>query len=323
MAFPTLLNTPTGLIFGSAISTTHNITLPATISDGDLILVYTANNGNSTGTTPTDWTLVRELNDHDWLRVRLYALECDGTEDGSTVNFQTSAAEGMTAFLLHYQTGSWSAYTVSAAGQVTGDPGAGLGLDPPSVTASGGAGDHAWHVAGSVTGNIVSGTSGPTGYSVILDFENSPTGDEDQTVTTLCIKEANAASDDPDDITWDDDDHSAVMTFVVEGVSVTETETGHAWFDLTAMPIDFESMLTAGIVPRTRGQNFGAGTVRLYCRIYESDETTPLTDELHIATATTDSSFANASSIPFTGVVAADKATWDAARIRFHWTYQE
>jgi hypothetical protein len=55
----------------------------------------------------------------------------------------------------------------------------------------------------------------------------------------------------------------------------------------------------------------------LAARIYQSDETTPLTDEVTVASPGT--SFAN-ETVAFTGVnTSANKAAWDGARIRFRW----
>jgi hypothetical protein len=96
-------------------------------------------------------------------------------------------------------------------------------------------------------------------------------------------------------------------------------DAGEAWFDVTDLPTDFDTMDSVEIVVRWRGQNFGSGTVELYARLYESDESTPLTDEELVATATSNTSFANTSPVVFSTVEPGDQTTWDGARLRLRW----
>lgn len=95
---------------------------------------------------------------------------------------------------------------------------------------------------------------------------------------------------------------------------------GQVFFDVTDLPADFGTMDTAEIVVRYRGQNFGTGTVTLFAQLFQSDETTALSNEVQVAQVTGDGAFASTSAVTFTGLnTTAGKSVWDAARVRFRW----
>jgi len=91
------------------------------------------------------------------------------------------------------------------------------------------------------------------------------------------------------------------------------------FIEFTDMAAEFDGAISAQIVPRERGQEWTTGDRSLYARIYQSDESTPLSDEMQLADRNGDTAFANGL-VTFTGIVASDKATWDAALIRFRWS---
>jgi hypothetical protein len=124
---------------------------------------------------------------------------------------------------------------------------------------------------------------------------------------------------------WDDvtpavtDDAGCACVFEVS--ADVYAPTAEAWFDLTDTPAEFSSM--AAISGEFRYRGVGSffdypGQLRLYARIYESDETTPLTNEVLVASVVEASAFTNVTVI-FTGVVPGDQADWDGARIRLRW----
>lgn len=93
-----------------------------------------------------------------------------------------------------------------------------------------------------------------------------------------------------------------------------------AFFDVTDLPADFGNAEAVEIVVRTRGVDIGATPLKLYAQLFQSDESTSLSDEVEVASHAADSSFANSSPITFTGLnTSADKSVWDNARIRFRW----
>jgi hypothetical protein len=86
------------------------------------------------------------------------------------------------------------------------------------------------------------------------------------------------------------------------------------------LPADFGNAETGTIEVRTQGENITTETMQLYARLFQADEITPLSNEVLVATETGDDGWTN-NTIVFTGIdTTADKATWDAARVRFRWS---
>ena len=138
-----------------------------------------------------------------------------------------------------------------------------------------------------------------------------PTGDG--TLTTL-VDEADVTTGLFDSI--DDDPATPTDTDWINNSSAT----GSGFFDVTNLPADFATMDSAEVVVRYRGQNFGTGTVTLYAQLFQSDETTTLSNEVQVASVTADTAFANSAAVTFTGInTTAAKTVWDAALIRFRW----
>ena len=94
-----------------------------------------------------------------------------------------------------------------------------------------------------------------------------------------------------------------------------------AFFDVTDVPADFGNADTATIIVRSRGQNWGGGTRTLLVQIFQSNESTTMSDEVTVATVTANGSFDNTASLTITGLdTSSGKSVWDAARLRFRWT---
>ncbi len=97
-------------------------------------------------------------------------------------------------------------------------------------------------------------------------------------------------------------------------------DTASVFFDLENMPTGFGNAETASLVVRRRMQVHSSGSYRLFAALFRSNETTPLSDEVVVATHSANSSFANTVAIAFTGLdTSASKAVWDGAKIRFRW----
>ena len=95
---------------------------------------------------------------------------------------------------------------------------------------------------------------------------------------------------------------------------------------LTDTPGGFASMSALTMDIRVRTTFTGTPTddqVTLFAQVFRSDGVTPLTNEVTVGTnpGAPPSSFVTLSGIAFTGVVAADKAAWDGARLKLRWTY--
>lgn len=130
-------------------STTHNITMPATVNSGDLLLavvVFFIVGSPPTITTPTGWTQLFHtgINVAGDITHAAYAKVADGTEDGTTVNFATDTS---TTGIGHaYRATDWfgTLAGVEAATPVTDTTGSSLNPNPPSLTPSWGSADTLW-----------------------------------------------------------------------------------------------------------------------------------------------------------------------------------
>lgn len=136
----------------------------------------------------------------------------------------------------------------------------------------------------------------------------------DGTITDV-VNELDAASPlwssiDDDPASFDDDDwiNNAITPGTVQFLPL-----------LTDMPAEFDTADSASIVIRYRGQNFSTESLTLYVRLYQSDESTVLSDEVAVVTVSANSSFDNTAPVTITGVVAGSKAIWDGARLRLRW----
>ncbi len=72
--------------------------MPATVNARDLLLCIFTNDGAATVTTPSGWTSKgTQLSSNSGVRQRVFAKIASGSEDGTTVDFVTSASESAAA----------------------------------------------------------------------------------------------------------------------------------------------------------------------------------------------------------------------------------
>lgn len=173
-----------------------------------------------------------------------------------------------------------------------------------------------------ITGNTLCGVTGSHNGGSRNRWDNFEAGDlglattvaptDDGTITNV-VDELDTTIDLY--LSVDDDPDTPSDSDWVNNTSLT----GEVFFELTDMPGDFDTADSASLVVRYRGQNWSGSSLTLFARLYQSDESTPLSDEETVATVSTNGSFSNTSTITFSGVVAGSKAIWDGARIRFRW----
>lgn len=114
----------------------------------------------------------------------------------------------------------------------------------------------------------------------------------------------------------DDDPRSPTDTDWINNTAVT----GSKFIALTNLPSAFGNADVARVQARYRGAQFGSGTVTLYVQLFQSDESTSLSNEVAVSAVTSDGSFENTSELVLTGLnTSADKTVWDDALIRFRW----
>ena len=91
---------------------------------------------------------------------------------------------------------------------------------------------------------------------------------------------------------------------------------------LTDTPGSFTSMSALTIDVRARTTNWTDDSVTLFAQVFRSDGTTPLTNEVSATTgAGTKAGWTTVSGVTLTGLVTADKAAWDGARLKLRWAY--
>jgi hypothetical protein len=87
-------------------TTAHAVAMPATVGVGDLLLTLFSNDGSATVTTPAGWTSLGTVSDANY-RGSVYGKVAAGTEDGTTVDFVTSATEAAAAQVFRVLANNW------------------------------------------------------------------------------------------------------------------------------------------------------------------------------------------------------------------------
>lgn len=193
MAFPTV-ESLTEQAFASA-TTDHNVTMPATVNSGDLLLVVFMQFGGTTITTPSGWTRIAAPGS---IGGAVYAKSAAGTEGGTNVNFQTNTNASAAAHL--YRMTGWHG-TVSGGVEVGTPAESGAGSpDPSSTTPSWGSADTLWIAYGCCLDDDVAFTGYPTGFTN-GDYVVSGAGTNAGCEVGTARKEDTSASLDPDSFT--------------------------------------------------------------------------------------------------------------------------
>lgn len=133
--------TPTA--FG-ADTTAHLVAMPAVVEPGDLLLMHFVNDGNATVATPAGWTLLNTTLSGTQVRSSWYWKLAAGTEDGTTVDLVTSAAEHAAAQVHRFQAGTFDAAVAPAIAVATGTS---VSPNPPNLAPSWGEADTYWIAA--------------------------------------------------------------------------------------------------------------------------------------------------------------------------------
>jgi len=133
MAFPVIASV-TATSFGTD-ATAHLVAMPATVDANDLLITFFANDGSATVTTPANWNLIDSTANGAAARFSSYYKIAVGNEDGTTVDFVTSATEKAAAQVYRITAASWHGTTPpETAAAVTG---ASAGPNPPSTNPAG------------------------------------------------------------------------------------------------------------------------------------------------------------------------------------------
>jgi hypothetical protein len=182
-------------------NTSHTLNLPSGIASGDLLIAMLSGYIGS-GTTPVDiswpsgWT---EFFEQDASTGSLHLAvagayrKADGTEGASiTVTTNLSVRAAHNAYRI---TGAADPAVQPPEAAGTSDTATGTGIDPPSLTPTGGAKDYLWLAVAGWRRTGVSATTDPTNYS--SPIEGNSTGNAGGTKLRSLNRQLNAASEDP------------------------------------------------------------------------------------------------------------------------------
>lgn len=133
--------TPTA--FG-ADTTAHLVVMPAFVEPGDLLLMHFVNDGSASVATPAGWALLNTTLSGTQVRSSWLWKLATGSEDGTTVDLVTSAAEHASAQVHRFQAGTFDP-TVAPA--ITVATGTSVSPNPPNLAPSWGEADTYWIAA--------------------------------------------------------------------------------------------------------------------------------------------------------------------------------
>jgi len=180
--------------------TTHNVTMPATVDAGDLLIVLFSNDGSATVTDPDGagaWTQIStQVDSGNNIRGSVWAIDAAGTEDGTNVNFQTSATERATSQVYRIPASLWEGNIASVAAASV-DNGSGTAPNPPNFDPAGWGTENTLWIAYAATSSHTSITSYPTNYTNGT-FNISNAGGGNAEASTFSARRAiRAAAEDP------------------------------------------------------------------------------------------------------------------------------
>lgn len=215
MAFPQV-SSVTGTGFPTR-QATHAVNMPATVDAGDLLMVFISTRVATGAFTPTDWTqLALETGPSN--SSGIYIKVAVGNEDGGTVDFNGSSAEGAA-----------DCYRITAWGGTTSDvevstvvSAVGATADPASLTPSWGAKDNLWLIFVGMANDEELMTGAPTNYGNI-ENQISGAGENLSASVGSCRRELNATTEDPGAATIDFASYHA-WTVAVEPAGVPAAE---------------------------------------------------------------------------------------------------
>jgi hypothetical protein len=173
-------------------TTDHYVDMPTTVDAGDLLIAIFTNDGSATVTTPAGWTALAS-DENNAVRCSVYYKIASGNEDGTTVDFVTSASEEAAAQV--YRITNWHGTTPPEIS--TAATGTSTRPDPASLNPAGwDVADTLWlAVAGQDRGDRSGTTAYPTSYTDGTSTLSSATTDSCRTLSARRVLAA--ASENP------------------------------------------------------------------------------------------------------------------------------
>jgi hypothetical protein len=175
---------------------THSVALPAVVEPGDLLICIFVNDGSATVSAPSGWTQLGTNANGTAVRAGFYLRRATGAEDGTTVNFPTSALEKAAAQVYRIQAGTWrdsgtltSDVEKSALALTSASP------DPYSVNPA------SWDIENTLWIAYYGADEHPTPNTYPANYSSGTYTESDATATSVSLGTARrslrAAADDP------------------------------------------------------------------------------------------------------------------------------
>lgn len=179
----------------------HNVTMPAVVDTGDLLVVLFTNDGNATVTTPAGWTAPTNntaLGNTNQVRGSVFVKDAAGTEDGTTVNFQTSASEEAAAQVYRIPAAKWEGNIASVEVANNGIAGTTNAPDSPNLDPAGWGTENTLWIA-YAAGSSYTAPNATSGYpdSYINGWHTISNTGNNGASTTSAQRIFNAASENP------------------------------------------------------------------------------------------------------------------------------
>lgn len=226
MAFPQLASESSGS--QTSNTTSHSVTLPATVPAGALLRIAMSFDGNPTVTwdnsTAGAWTLLRQGNNGSICKLVNYVKVADGTEGGLTLTIATSASEQSVYRAVAYT--NWEGTIGGGVAVVaTAATGASATPNPPALTTGWGAVDTLFiEVVGVDNGNR-SVTAASANYTNLFSDASGGTAG---VVLGSARRELTADSDDPGTMTLSASDDWVAVTIAIRGSNLSTATGSHA-----------------------------------------------------------------------------------------------
>ena len=251
--------------FGTATQG-HNVSLPGTLDEGDLVLALFTSRGTSTVTTPAGWTELwtgSSGSGSEAVRFGGYAKVAAPGDGGSTVDFQTSASQQAAAQVYRVSKEDWRG--VLEGGISVAEPAVGQNvlLDPPMLSTDWGRNKALW-IACAGHGNDTALAESPVSYE---DTQRTSSGSSTGNCTTLSARRAQeVAGVDPNPFTIASSSQWVAQTVGIHPSSATQEAVASAHFEHVG---SFEDLLL-GLVEDGVVTEPEAGALEFVFEMYEA-----------------------------------------------------
>lgn len=223
MSFPTIGTSATSV--ENADETTHDVSLPASIAAGDLLIVLFTSDEAPTFTWPGGWTqLVADTANGTTVKTGVRYRIATGSE-GATIQITTDTGQQSAHQSWRIPAGQHNAAVAPEAAVATGTSAT---PDPPNLAPTGGAKDYLWIEGFGVDTDDATVNYESTNYTKIAIVSSA--GATAKVACAAAYRQLNASSENPGTMTCDASEEWIAFTIAVHPA------VGHASYGRPRMP---------------------------------------------------------------------------------------